>query len=57
MNYPLIINIAVFVGLVILLLQTRRTNWSLAKKVLAGLAVGVVLVWVYMQFTVQVLKF
>ena len=42
MNYPLIINIAVFVGLIILLLQTRRTNWSLAKKVLAGLAVGVV---------------
>lgn len=42
MNIPLIINIVVFVGLIFLLAQTRKTNWSLSKKVLAGLVLGVV---------------
>ncbi|EMI3912379.1 L-cystine transporter [Acinetobacter baumannii] len=42
MNIPLIINIVVFVGLIILLAQTRKTDWSLSKKVLAGLILGVV---------------
>lgn len=37
MNIPLIINIVVFVGLIFLLAQTRKTDWSLSKKVLAGL--------------------
>ncbi|HHL1990954.1 TPA: L-cystine transporter [Acinetobacter baumannii] len=42
MNIPLIINIVVFVGLIFLLAQTRKTHWSLSKKVLAGLILGVV---------------
>lgn len=42
MNIPLIINIVVFVGLISLLAQTRKTDWSLSKKVLAGLILGVV---------------
>ncbi|HAV5346422.1 TPA: L-cystine transporter [Acinetobacter baumannii] len=42
MNIPLIINIVVFVGLIFLLAQTRKTDWSLSKKVLAGLILGVV---------------
>lgn len=42
MNIPLIINIVVFVGLIFLLAQTRKTDWSLSKKVLAGLVLGVV---------------
>ncbi|HEE6635847.1 TPA: L-cystine transporter [Acinetobacter baumannii] len=42
MNIPLIINIVVFVGLTFLLAQTRKTDWSLSKKVLAGLILGVV---------------
>ncbi|CVI09943.1 L-cystine uptake protein TcyP [Acinetobacter baumannii] len=42
MNIPLIINIVVFVGLIFLLAQTRKTDWSLCKKVLAGLILGVV---------------
>lgn len=42
MNIPLIINIVVFVGLIFLLVQTRKTDWSLSKKVLAGLVLGVV---------------
>jgi len=41
MNVPLIANIAVFVVLLLLLAQTRKKQWSLAKKVLAGLALGV----------------
>ena len=32
----------VFVGLLCLLAQTRKTDWSLSKKVLAGLILGVV---------------
>ncbi|AOA58954.1 L-cystine transporter [Acinetobacter larvae] len=42
MNSSLILNIAVFLILLILLMQTRKTNWSLSKKVLAGLLLGVV---------------
>ena len=42
MNFPLIANVVVFVVLLLLLAQTRHTQWSLAKKVLAGLGTGVV---------------
>lgn len=42
MNYPLILNIVLFIALIMLLMQTRKTDWSLAKKVLAGLCLGVV---------------
>lgn len=41
MNLALVINIGVFVALLALLSQTQRWNWSLAKKVLAGLVLGV----------------
>lgn len=42
MNFPLITNIIVFVALLFLLAQTRHKQWSLAKKVLVGLAIGVI---------------
>lgn len=42
MNIPLVINVILFIGLLFLLSQTRKTNWSLAKKVLAGLCLGIV---------------
>ena len=42
MNFPLIANVIVFVILLLLLAQTRHKQWSLAKKVLLGLAMGVV---------------
>jgi len=42
MNMPLIINVIIFVALLFLLSRTRHTDWSLAKKVLAGLCLGVV---------------
>ena len=42
MNYPLILNILIFIALIVLLIQTGKTGWSLAKKVFAGLSVGVV---------------
>jgi len=42
MNLPLIANIVVFVILLLLLAQTRHRQWSLAKKVLVGLVIGVV---------------
>ena len=42
MNIPLIINIVVFIGLIFLLAQIRKTTWSLSKKVLAGLVLGVI---------------
>ena len=41
MNLPLVIIVLVFVALLLLLAQTRRTKWSLAKKVLVGLVMGV----------------
>ncbi|WP_168195844.1 L-cystine transporter [Nissabacter sp. SGAir0207] len=41
MNLALVINVVVFVALLWLLALTRRTQWSLAKKVLAGLVLGV----------------
>jgi L-cystine uptake protein TcyP (sodium:dicarboxylate symporter family) len=41
MNLPLVINVVVFVALLWLLAQTRHKAWSLAKKVLAGLVLGV----------------
>ena len=42
MNLPLILNLLVFVALLLGLAQTRRTNWSLAKKVLFALVLGVI---------------
>lgn len=42
MNYPLILNIGIFIALIVLLIQTASTGWSLAKKVFAGLSLGVV---------------
>ncbi|PHM63828.1 L-cystine transporter [Xenorhabdus ishibashii] len=42
MNLPLIINVLVFVALLILLAKTSSNKWSLSKKVLVALVVGVV---------------
>ncbi|MEQ1977139.1 L-cystine transporter [Xenorhabdus sp. SGI240] len=42
MNLPLIINVLVFVALLILLAKTGSNKWSLSKKVLVALVVGVV---------------
>lgn len=51
MDISLILNIAVFILLILLLLQMRKTQWSLAKKVFAGLCLGVFfglgLHWIY----------
>ena len=41
MNLPLLLNLLAFLALLLGLAQTRRTDWSLAKKVLLGLALGV----------------
>lgn len=41
MNMPVVLNIAVFIALLILLAQTHKTQWSLSKKVFAGLGLGV----------------
>jgi len=41
MNLPLILNLLVFAALLFGLAQTRHTHWSLAKKVLFGLVLGV----------------
>ena len=41
MNMPVVLNIAIFIALLILLAQTHRTQWSLSKKVFAGLGLGV----------------
>lgn len=42
MNIPLIVNVIIFIALLFLLDRTRKTDWSLAKKVLAGLCLGIV---------------
>ncbi|EIC85453.1 L-cystine transporter [Serratia sp. M24T3] len=42
MNLPLGLNVVVFVALLLLLAKSSRSQWSLAKKVLVGLLVGVV---------------
>jgi L-cystine uptake protein TcyP (sodium:dicarboxylate symporter family) len=42
MNFPLIANVVVFAVLLFALGQTRHKQWSLAKKVLVGLVIGVV---------------
>ncbi|MGV3344238.1 L-cystine transporter [Enterobacteriaceae bacterium LUAb1] len=42
MNLPLLLNIVVFTVLLLLLFRMSRANWSLAKKVLAGLIIGVI---------------
>lgn len=51
MNISLILNLAVFIALIMVLVQTTKTQWSLAKKVFAGLCLGVVfglgLQWIY----------
>lgn len=41
MNFPLIINLVAFVALLLLLAKTGRRGWSLSKKVLVGLVIGV----------------
>ncbi len=41
MNIPLILNVIAFFVLLLLLTRTRKTDWSLAKKVLVGLCLGV----------------
>lgn len=41
MNMPLILNVIAFFVLLLLLTRTRKTDWSLAKKVLVGLCLGV----------------
>ena len=41
MNLPLILNLLVFLALLFGLAQTRHTTWSLAKKVLLALVLGV----------------
>lgn len=42
MNIPLVLNVVVFVVLLLLLAKSSQSQWSLAKKVLVGLLVGVV---------------
>ncbi|MDK6768547.1 cation:dicarboxylase symporter family transporter, partial [Klebsiella aerogenes] len=42
MNFPLIANVVVFAVLLFALAQTRHKQWSLAKKVLVGLVIGVI---------------
>ncbi len=42
MNFPLVANVIVFAVLLFALGQTRHKQWSLAKKVLLGLVIGVV---------------
>lgn len=42
MNIPLVANVLVFIVVIAILAQTRRTNWSLSRKVLCGLLLGVV---------------
>ncbi|WP_095156374.1 L-cystine transporter [Pseudomonas sp. Irchel 3E13] len=42
MNLPLFLNLLVFLALLLGLAQTRHRNWSLARKVLVGLVLGVV---------------
>jgi len=42
MNLPLMLNLLVFLALLFGLAQTRHTSWSLAKKVLLALVLGVV---------------
>ena len=41
MNWPLLINLIIFIGLIILQTRTHKTHWSLSKKVLTGLLLGV----------------
>ncbi len=41
MNFPLIINLAVFVLILLLVARAGRNGWSLSKKVLFGLVAGV----------------
>lgn len=42
MNFPLIINVLVFVVLLLILAKLSQRQWSLSKKVLVGLVFGVV---------------
>ncbi|RAT55617.1 symporter, partial [Lonsdalea populi] len=43
MNFPLILNIIIFALLLITLSYCGNARWSLAKKVLLGLVLGVLL--------------
>lgn len=51
MNVPLVANVLAFVILLVLLNRGTRAGWSLAKKVLIGLVIGVIfglaLQWIY----------
>lgn len=42
MNLPIVVNVLIFIALIALLAQTRRTSWSLSRKVLCGLLLGVI---------------
>ncbi|MCW7550771.1 L-cystine transporter [Photorhabdus sp. APURE] len=42
MNFPLISNVLVFVALLLLLSKASSRQWSLSKKVFAGLAIGII---------------
>ncbi len=57
MNFPLIANIVVFVVLLFALAQTRHKQWSLAKKVLVGLVMGVVLALPCIPFMVLTARY
>lgn len=59
MNFLLIANIVVFVVLLFALVQIRYKQWSLAKKVLVGLVMGVVfgfVLYIIYGFDSQVFK-
>ena len=51
MSISLIFNIVIFIILILCLMQMRKTDWSLAKKVLVGMSLGIVfgllLQWFY----------
>lgn len=57
MNFPLIANIVVFVVLLFALAQTRHKQWSLAKKVLVGLVMGVVFGLALLPFMVLTARY
>lgn len=42
MNFPVIVNLLVFAGIIVFLTRFRRPVYSLAQQILAGLAAGVV---------------
>lgn len=42
MNYPLLANLTIFVVLLVILARIGNTSWSLSKRVLTGLVIGIV---------------